>query len=70
MCQATIYLVRSDQQEEVMRNTTRLTVLDDGVRLETFFEEPRVVHGTIAHIDFLRHTVTLVSPEDEVGRES
>jgi predicted RNA-binding protein len=70
MCQATIYLVRGDQQEEIMRNTTRLTVLDDGVRLETFFEEPRVVHGAVAHIDFLRHTVTLVSPEGEVGRES
>jgi len=43
-----------------MREVTRLVPVEGGVRLETFFEEPRFVPGRVEQVDFLRHTVTLV----------
>ena len=37
--------------------------MKEGVQLKTFFDEPRIVHGSVREIDFLKHTVTLVSLE-------
>jgi len=64
MCQSTVYLVRGEQKEEVMREVTRLVPVEGGVQLETFFEEPRFVPGCVAQVDFLRHTVTLVAAQE------
>jgi predicted RNA-binding protein len=66
MCQATVYLIEGDQEELVMREVTRLVPVEGGVRLETFFEEPRFVAGRVDQIDFLRHTVRLM-PLHEPG---
>jgi predicted RNA-binding protein len=60
MCQATVYLVKGEHKEEIMREVTRLVPVKGGVRLQTFFEEPRFVPGRVDQVDFLRHTVTLV----------
>ena len=68
MCQATVYMVREGQEEEIMREVTYLEPVKGGVRLETFFEEPRTVTGRVASIDFLKHTVTLVPLEGEEAR--
>lgn len=62
MCQATIYL----GEEQVAQEIIRLQPMEDGVRLETLFEEPWVVHGVIKEIDFLKHRVLL---EPEPGNE-
>lgn len=59
MCQANVYMVRDGQREELMKEVTRLVPVDEGLRLETFFEAPLVVPGRVVEIDFLRHTVTL-----------
>ena len=60
MCQATVYLVHGDgESEEIMRDTTRLSIVDGGVQVETFFENPVVVPARVASIDFLKNTVTL-----------
>jgi len=64
MCQATVYLAHEGQENElIMQDVTRLDVVEEGVRVATFFEEPRVVPARVAHIDFLKHTVTLVAHE-------
>ena len=55
MCQATVYL----GEEEVAQEVIRLQPVKDGLQLETFFEEPRVMHGIIREIDFLKHRVLL-----------
>jgi predicted RNA-binding protein len=55
MCQATVYL----GDEEVAREVTGLELVDEGVRLTTFFEEPQVVPGRVRYIDFLKHRVQL-----------
>jgi predicted RNA-binding protein len=65
MCQSTVYLIKGKQQEEVMREVTRLVPVEGGVQLETFFEEPRFVAGRVAQVDFLRHTVTLVPLKEQ-----
>ena len=64
MCQATVYL--GDQ--EVVQEVIGLDPVKGGVRLATFFEEPRVVPGRIRHIDFLKHRV-LLEPIEEGENE-
>ena len=66
MCQATVYLAREgrEQSEEIMQDVILLETTADGVRLSTFFEEPRTVQARIGRIDFLKHTITLI-PELE-----
>lgn len=62
MCQATVYLAREGQADErIMEDVTRLDVVEGGVCIATFFEEPQVVPARVAHIDFLKHTVTLIA---------
>jgi predicted RNA-binding protein len=65
MCQATVYLVQDGQEEEIMRDVILLEPADNGVRLATFFEEPRLVHGRIRGIDFLKHRVFLEPLEED-----
>jgi predicted RNA-binding protein len=59
MCQATVYL----GEQEIAREVTWLEPVEGGVRLATFFEEPKVVHGHIHRIDFLKHRV-LLEPDE------
>ncbi|MFO7742940.1 MAG: CooT family nickel-binding protein [Anaerolineae bacterium] len=61
MCQATVYL----GEEEVAREITGLQLTEEGVRLTSFFEEPKVVSGRLMHIDFLKHRVQLEPLEEE-----
>jgi predicted RNA-binding protein len=65
MCQATVYLSRNGQEEEIMRDVIQLVSAPEGVKLSTFFEEPIVVRARIERIDFLKHTVTLAPQEEE-----
>jgi predicted RNA-binding protein len=63
MCQATVYLVQDGQETELMRDVILLEPVEDGLRLQVFFEEPVLVKARVSHIDFLKHTVTLVPLE-------
>jgi len=67
MCQATVYLDRNGQEEEIMRDVILLEPADeDGtLRLQAFFEEPVTVRARIERIDFLKHTVTLAPMEGD-----
>lgn len=61
MCQATVYL----GDEEVAREVTGLQLTEEGVRLTSFFEEPKEVRGRVLHVDFLKHRVQLEPLEEE-----
>jgi predicted RNA-binding protein len=63
MCQATVYLAQDGQEEEIMRDVILLEPVDDGLRLQAFFEEPVIVKARVSRIDFLKHSVILVSTE-------
>jgi predicted RNA-binding protein len=69
MCQATVYLLQDSQRKDVMREVTRLAPVQEGVQLQTFYDEPRIVRGRVIEIDFLKHTVILV-PLEAQGEES
>jgi predicted RNA-binding protein len=63
MCQATVYLARDGQEEEIMRDVILLEPAEEGLRLQAFFEEPVIVKARVNRIDFLKHSVTLVPME-------
>ena len=65
MCQATVYLVQDDQEQEIMRDVILLEPYENGLRLQALFEEPVIVKAEVSRIDFLRHTVTLTPLEDD-----
>ena len=64
MCQATVYLTQDGQEKELMRDVVLLEPVDEGLRLQAFFEEPVTVQARVERIDFLKHTVTLVPVSD------
>jgi len=66
MCQATVYLAQDGQEKELMRDVVLLEPVEEGLRLQAFFEEPMTIQARIERIDFLKHTVTL-TPVPEGG---
>ena len=53
MCQMKVMLDKEGQQELVMEDVTKLEVTEDGIRVSTFFEEPKTVSGVaVETIDF------------------
>jgi predicted RNA-binding protein len=63
MCQATVFLAQDGQKKELLRDVVLLEPVEDGLRLQAFFEDPVTVRARIERIDFLKHTVTLVADE-------
>ena len=54
MCQMKIIQDKDGQQELVMEDVSQLEVVEDGIRISTLFEEPKLIPGvTIKTIDFL-----------------
>lgn len=68
MCQISVIVEKSEGNENVMDNVTSLEVLENGVLLTTFFEEPVTVSDVvISRIDFLGGKVFL-SPAPHHGQ--
>ena len=65
MCQATVILAQDGAEKELMRDVVLMEPVQDGLRLQAFFEEPVTVQARIERIDFLKHTVTLVPVPEE-----
>ncbi|MDP7530585.1 MAG: CooT family nickel-binding protein [Candidatus Scalindua sp.] len=62
MCQMKVMLDKEGQQELVMEDVIKLEVTEDGIRVSTFFEEPKTVPGVaVKTIDFTSGTLTLHS---------
>jgi len=60
MCQARVYLANEGSQALVAQDVIFLEEVPEGVRLGSFFEEPKLVRARVASVDFLKHTVILV----------
>ncbi|MDR4508649.1 MAG: CooT family nickel-binding protein [Candidatus Brocadiaceae bacterium] len=59
MCQMKVMLDQEGQQELVMENVTQLEVAEKGLKVSTFFEEPKIVtDAAVKTIDFLSGIVT------------
>jgi len=61
MCQSSIYLKKADGEEELMRDAILVVPSEDGVLIQTFFEEPRVVDAEIETIALLKPRIVLRS---------
>ena len=67
MCQIRAVVEHNGEQETVMESVTALEVVEDGVVLSTFFEEPKRVSGVVIEkIDFLGGAVVLKADPMEV----
>jgi predicted RNA-binding protein len=58
MCQATVFL----DGEEIMKDVLLVEPVPEGIRLVSFFDDPRVVPAHIRQIDLIKHRVILESP--------
>lgn len=68
MCQISVVVEKMGNQEKVLDNVTRLDVLANGVRLSTFFDEPKEIDNVhIASIDFLGGKVVLSESSVKTG---
>ena len=70
MCQLRAVIEKDGKQETVMESITALEVVDDGVVLSTFFEDPKRIAGVaIQRIDFLGGAVVLKGSTDNQGEQ-
>ena len=59
MCQSTVYMRRNGEEEEILKDVILVEPVDDGVKIQGFFEAPQVIPARIATIDLLKHRVVL-----------
>lgn len=69
MCQATVFMQRGAQKEEIMRDVIVLEADGDEVRIRSFFDAPQTLRARLRQVDFLKHTVTL-EPLGQAGEEN
>ena len=63
MCQAKVFLVKDEIEEEIMQDVIGIEICPEGLVLKSFFEDPKILAGEIIEIDFLKHRV-LVRPKE------
>ncbi len=63
MCQSTVFLVKDGEKTELMREVISLEQTPEGLRIATFFDEPKIVRARVERMDLLKHTITLVAEE-------
>ncbi|HDN80734.1 MAG: RNA-binding protein [Chloroflexi bacterium] len=63
MCEATVFLVTDDRQEEVMRDVVLVQPEDDKLLLVNLLGEQKLIKGIIKRIDFIRHILVLEKAE-------
>lgn len=60
MCQMNVIMEKDGVQKVVLENATQLEVVDEGVKISTFFDEPKLFAGVaVQTIDFLSGTLIL-----------
>ena len=70
MCQLRAVIETDGKQETVMESVTALEVVDDGVVLSTFFEDPKRIDGVqVQRIDFLGGEVVLTGAAGNQGEQ-
>jgi predicted RNA-binding protein len=67
MCEATVYLTSDGQEKKVMRDVMLMQPEGDAWLLVTLLGEQKLVRGTIAKLDFLKHTVHLEESKESAS---
>ncbi len=63
MCQSTVYIMRGDREEEILRDAILIEPCPEGVRIQGLFDAPKVISARIARIDLLKHRIILEPQE-------
>ena len=63
MCQSTIFLLKGNREEEILRDAILVEPVAEGVKVQGLFEAPRIIHATIKTIDLLKHRIVLEEKE-------
>jgi len=66
MCQAAVYL----DDERIMEDVIWVEPTEGGVLLQTFFDAPTEVSGTLKGIDLLKHRVLITSDQQSHDSET
>ncbi len=66
MCQAAAYL----DDERIMEDVIWVEPTEGGVLLQTLFDAPTEVSGTLKGIDLLKHRVLITSDQQSQGSET
>lgn len=59
MCIATVYIDKAGGMEEMLQDVVSLDLDSHDMVLTTLLGETRHLKGTIKHVDFLKHSVTI-----------
>ena len=59
MCQSTVYLSKDGKEEELMKDVVLVEPVEQGVKIQGFFEAPQIIPARIVTIDLLKHKVVL-----------
>lgn len=65
MCQSNVYLLIEGKEEEIMRDVIMIEPCPDGVKIQGFFDAPRIINAKILKIDLIKHKIIL-APNDYI----
>ncbi len=59
MCQSSVFIMENGKEKEIKRDVILVEPVDEGVKIQGFFEAPQVVPARIKTIDLLKHRIIL-----------
>ena len=59
MCIASIYRQKGQETEKIMEEVVSMDIENNDIRLNTILGERKTITGSVKHVDFLKHTVTI-----------
>ncbi len=59
MCQSAVYILEDGQEKELKKDVVLVESVDQGTKIQGFFESPTVIPARILRIDLLKHRIVL-----------
>ncbi len=59
MCQSSVFMLEKDGEREIKRDVILVEPVEEGVKIQGFFESPEIIPARIKTIDLLKHRIIL-----------
>lgn len=59
MCQSAVFMIEDGEEKEIKRDVILVEPVENGVKIQGFFESPMILPAHIARIDLLKHKILL-----------
>ncbi len=59
MCQSSVFIFKDGKEEELKRDVILVEPVEEGVKIQGFFEQPEFIKAKIKSIDLLKHKIIL-----------